>query len=422
MRIIINNLLSVRNAEFELNKINIIVGRQASGKSIIAKIAFFAKEIDYIFARSIYISTYEKFRKEIYNLFFSIFPKYTLENSNYYVKIVTNSYELDISKNNKFIIKFNDRYKNEYNKMRKYASEFLKNKVKISFDKTSMNFDGGTINYKDNIIQTSIVHFVSRQIFKHDVTGSNVYIPATRTLVSVLEKNFFSLFNKINFDPILQSFGMIYESTKIIYNNKIRDSKDKDISYINRIIKSVMCGSYERRNDKDYIVQNESSNELIHSSSGQQSAFPLLIGLIYPFVNMSLGHLLTTIEEPESHLFPEAQKDIVNLIAYICNVIKGSQYIVTTHSPYVLTSLNNLIYAGSIYKNYPQLENSISKIIPKSVAIIPESISSFCIHNGELISIMDHDTGLIDSQYIDSISEYSSIEFDALLEATENVN
>lgn len=53
--------------------------------------------------------------------------------------------------------------------------------------------------------------------------------------------------------------------------------------------------------------------------------------------------ILFIIEEPESHLFPESQKYITELIALVNNC--GHSIVLTTHSPYVLGTLNNLLYA-----------------------------------------------------------------------------
>ena len=46
------------------------------------------------------------------------------------------------------------------------------------------------------------------------------------------------------------------------------------------------------------------------------------------------------IEEPEAHLFPEAQCEVMNLISLLSHNF-DSQFFITTHSPYLLTILNN---------------------------------------------------------------------------------
>ncbi len=44
-KIIINNFGAIQNAEIEVNKILILIGEQASGKSTIAKLIYFFKSL-----------------------------------------------------------------------------------------------------------------------------------------------------------------------------------------------------------------------------------------------------------------------------------------------------------------------------------------------------------------------------------------
>ena len=52
----------------------------------------------------------------------------------------------------------------------------------------------------------------------------------------------------------------------------------------------------------------------------------------------------------QAHLFPIAQKDVVSLISLMLNST-DSKAIITTHSPYILTSLNILLYSDKVEKN-----------------------------------------------------------------------
>jgi hypothetical protein len=69
-----------------------------------------------------------------------------------------------------------------------------------------------------------------------------------------------------------------------------------------------------------------------------------------------------TIEEPELNLFPLSQKKLVNLL--VKNILStGDSLVLTTHSPYILTSLNNILFASLIEKEFP---NSREKIIEET--------------------------------------------------------
>lgn len=122
------------------------------------------------------------------------------------------------------------------------------------------------------------------------------------------------------------------------------------------------------------------------------------------------------IEEPEAHLFPIAQKDVVELISLMVNTT-NSKVILTTHSPYILTSLNILLYSGRI-------ENQVSKsgkaVISKNMRISYQDFEAYKIcgkdsRANELISLMDEESHLIDTEYIDEVSNITNRELDHLI-------
>jgi predicted ATPase len=100
---------------------------------------------------------------------------------------------------------------------------------------------------------------------------------------------------------------------------------------------------------------------LENCSSGQQEALPLtLILKALTEINFIGKGSTCYIEEPEAHLFPFAQRDIVNLISLSFNrSVVPSQFILTTHSPYILTAFNNNIHAGELERSLPQEKTSV---------------------------------------------------------------
>lgn len=123
------------------------------------------------------------------------------------------------------------------------------------------------------------------------------------------------------------------------------------------------------------------------------------------------------IEEPEAHLFPAAQKKIVELLGLVFNNARSPlQLIITTHSPYVLTSLNNLIQASIISKNSAKSKELVNKIIPKEIIIENSFLNAYAFKEGKAESIIDNETGLIYSEYLDLVSEEIAVQFDQLLD------
>ena len=55
---------------------------------------------------------------------------------------------------------------------------------------------------------------------------------------------------------------------------------------------------------------------------------------------------LIYLEEPEAHVFPDTQKKLIDLFAWMANdPILSFDWVITTHSPYILTAFNTLIEA-----------------------------------------------------------------------------
>jgi hypothetical protein len=118
------------------------------------------------------------------------------------------------------------------------------------------------------------------------------------------------------------------------------------------------------------------------------------------------------LEEPEAHVFPKTQYDLVKLFAWLANdPILSFAWTITTHSPYTLSSFNNLIYAGQLGK-----DKAIRRKIPieEKYWIEPGTFAAYSIHDGICESILSK-SGLIDGEYLDSVSERIGNEFDSLL-------
>ena len=157
---------------------------------------------------------------------------------------------------------------------------------------------------------------------------------------------------------------------------------------------------------------------IANSSSGQQETLPLTIILAaLPFIASPPVGQTVYIEEPEAHLFPSAQRNIVELIATVFNYRKEQlQFFITTHSPYVLTALNNLLQAGLLYEESSEdIQHQLEKIVSRYKSLDVDDLSAYVLSDGKCNSIVCPDTGLIDARVIDSVSDELAIEFDQLL-------
>ena len=124
---------------------------------------------------------------------------------------------------------------------------------------------------------------------------------------------------------------------------------------------------------------------------------------------------LLVIEEPELNLFPEAQKKLVEFIIEACRD-KTKTLIITTHSPYILTVLNNLIQAHNVVKERPELEEEVNKIIPKERWLDFDKVGVYYVADGTAKNIMYEKNRIIKAENLDSVSKNLSNEFGQLLD------
>jgi hypothetical protein len=121
------------------------------------------------------------------------------------------------------------------------------------------------------------------------------------------------------------------------------------------------------------------------------------------------------VEEPELSIFPQTQYDLACMFGWLSSEPRLSfSFAITTHSPYTLSSFNNLIMAGQLANEKPELKDEVAKLVPEHFWIENGSFKAYCIHDGKLESILS-ESGLIDGEYLDSVSDTIGNEFDSLL-------
>ena len=106
---------------------------------------------------------------------------------------------------------------------------------------------------------------------------------------------------------------------------------------------------------------------------------------------------------------------MVRLFAWLANdLILSFQWTITTHSPYILTAFNNLIEAGQVARAKPELKAEVAKLIPEQYWIKEGDFKAYAIEDGKLKSILN-ESGFVEGNYLDQISETISDEFDRLI-------
>jgi len=175
---------------------------------------------------------------------------------------------------------------------------------------------------------------------------------------------------------------------------------------------------YKSVNGEDRIYTgNNDSIKLTEAASGIQSVLPILIPILHR--RTSTEHRSFVIEEPELNLFPLAQYELIkHLESSRPEVIwedYGTIHTYTTHSPYILSALNNLLFANKVKTTTrSELEERIDEIIPTDIN--PYYFTAYQICAGTAKPIFNRESGLIDDNYIDNASDKMGDDFDALME------
>lgn len=454
-KIVIENFWAVKKAEIEIKKFLILIGEQASGKSTIAKLIYFFKSLQEDLLVRIFnnekISGLNKIedlifpiREKFYDFFGSTFhlpdffikyyystqfDKYielSLEKNTKKLKVIfsqgfqINNFEKQVANIRKELQTLSNKPKNiheqlvqEQNKVRiaKKLSDSLQNLFESEQTDTLYTVAGrnATVSYSDLFEKYFFANI--QQVLTEN--GKLAFESKRNTTDETLMLKFMEKVSKLK--DIFKKFG---DFNGLIEVNK-ENSKAILYNLVLKIITKILKGKYVVDNFGEKIIFNEKKGEYVYlsnASSGQQESIRILQDLFLLILEDT--KFLRVFEEPEAHLFPMAQKHMVELLALAGNQNKHNQIIITTHSPYVLSVLNNLIFAHRVtYKN-SVLKDEVAKVIEPHYWIDTEKLSVYALGNNEkgmyYHSILDSKTGLINQNYLDDISEILGNEFDII--------
>ena len=398
--------------DFDFKSINILIGPQGSGKSVTVKLMYFFKNFINEIVKNIENEEskrdLDKNQKEI---FLNFFPKETWPKDDFLIVYKNNITSISLKKeDSKIIFEYSENLKKLLKKGKKiYTSE----KAKYANDHKISNF-----RFKREL-SDKIKKCIQEELGVES-TFEQFFIPAGRSFFANIQSTIFSfLSDNRSLDPFLIEFGSFYESLKRYYNDIIvnNNSPQRQDKEFDELTSQILSSNYLREKEKDYLIHKDSRKvNLTNASSGQQETLPLIIILkALNYISSSGGGFTLYIEEPEAHLFPTAQKRIVELLARTFNSKnRNFQIFITTHSPYILSSFNNLIYAGNLAENI-KYSTRVEDVISPKEYLESYLFSVYSLRNNVRSYLIDEETKLITTTILDSVSDDISIEFDKLL-------
>jgi hypothetical protein len=420
----VSNFSCIEIAEFEPSDVTVIIGPQGSGKSVLCKLSYYfnycIRQLPLWLSQGEYKTTEDVF-DVLERRFSEWFPPDAWGKKPFNIYYKSGSLQIEVKRQ-----KTRGGYKAKFTRLDGLTSliesglrfaELAKSKPKKSEEAT----------YADTY---NIQMYVQNAIIKSLQPESRFefYIPAGRSFFTSVGKIVTALDGGTLLDPVVSLFGQTI--TRLRERNHIHFEAAENPSL--RPLLDLLGGKIVHASDgKQHVMSVDGRKIPISSlSSGQQELLPLYYAL--GMVTSSPSRL-AYIEEPEAHLFPNAQTQLVELLVQLVNTARKkpsststpvrrrsfgmSQLVLTTHSPYVLSKLNNLIKAGEVAsKISPSKRKELEKIVSQNSWLRSGQLSAYAIHERELIPIIDPESGMIDAGYIDYVSEDNGLEFERILD------
>lgn len=409
----INQLGPIDFCDMDIDQFLVLTGTQASGKSTIAKVVYFCRtikdEIYDILEKSVLIPTTQNpsslrtlLRKRLREKFLRLFGTTWTMSIGEHVK-----YEYMKDR----YVKLSIRKEDPVNYRNFIISDFSPDIDELLRRlQTVLDFGAQPEQLKEKREEIN-------QFF--DDSYETVIIPAGRSMITLLTDQLNYLMNSVDdtlrraLDDSIYNYILRILSIRNSYRNGLdgldgylkdkmfltQDRIDKTsartaMQLIEKILKAkyVYSGSEERLffDDKKYVKIN-------YASSGQQESVWVFNILFFYLVNNRKTYLI--LEEPESHLYPDSQKYIADLLGLFAHA--GNSALITTHSPYILGEFNNLLYCNEIPERFI---DRASKIIPQNLWLPYENTHAYYVNEGNITDAMEKLPGLIRNELIDGAS------------------
>lgn len=419
MRLTIENFSCIQEAKFEIGRVNIIIGKQASGKSLISKLVYFANSIiQNTIAMRPEETTLDGYIRATQIEFTKLFPPKAWGNKKFHIHFQNGDVGVSIFRKSlgkktgyDVVVEFSDNIKDLF---MDHQRDLVRAESEI--DKRSQDSEFPFLNYDllGNVVKNSALKL--KEMCDGNSQNWQLFIPAGRSFFTSLGKAL-TAFERSGFlDPITMSFGEFFLNAKQRFDGEIffypRQKKNLELKSVMEIF---FGGKYVSQKNEEFIETEDGRYiPLSFLSSGQQELLPLWLSVEHAVTFRGTASNIF-IEEPEAHIFPATQSALMqSLVGYIINGPRHeNRMFITTHSPYVLGKINNLIKAYQISRK--SNKDSVEKILPKISWLNPRHVKAYAIENGVLRSIIDEED-LIDGRYIDQISSDISDEYMNLLE------
>ncbi|MGB8193046.1 MAG: AAA family ATPase [Chitinophagaceae bacterium] len=368
-KLIIKNFGPIKDVELELGRFTVLIGEQATGKSTVAKLLAVCRYFSFIATSSV------AFEEGLISWGLHEFIKdntYIYYKCEHYIFDAKNiSSEVDDGENGGVL--------------------FLNGLQPLSAEFKNLKDEQEKLGLELSHLPTS---FLQNEVAR--VMDNPFYLPAERGLQSIFSLGKSSIQNIA--DSLFNQLSNLYIIERLFKSETIIEP---------------LSITYKNIDGRGYIKKQTDTKfySLFNAATGYQSTIPVVLSTKY-YQEIRKKRKTFIIEEPELNLYPTAQHKLVEYLAE--NIaMHDNSLLITTHSPYILTSLNNLIYSYKLGQSYPE---ETEKIVSKKYWLDQDEVTVYkMLSDGTCEDIFDRKEGLIKAEKIDGISGMLNEQFEALL-------
>ncbi|MDD2287124.1 MAG: AAA family ATPase [Paludibacter sp.] len=287
--------------------------------------------------------------------------------------------------------------------------------------------------YSEKTPSREIINHILQSILSPihlNLINSLVYFPSERVGVSLIiqmlsniglqsfvnasEKNPFGLsMNTVSY-PVQHFIGLLLlyclrDSHLISDTLKRNETDGRTFSLLADLLTKKIIGEKVFLADNDPEVIKEILVEVdgkIIDLSAASSGVKGMMGLVLYLQNIAEKGNLVVIDEPELNLHPTQQASFVEFLALLVN--NGLKVAITTHSPYIVEHLQNLILANDLNDKSDIVEKLYLK--REDAFIAKEDVGIYLFENGTTENILLNDGSINWQTFCDTANDIENVE------------
>jgi hypothetical protein len=405
MRIVIHNFGPIKEADIETKRYTVFIGQTSTGKSVAAKLISIANDADFFMLEegdfkgfASFLAQYSidfPFHDDTEIVFFRDKATWTIRKDVFHIEGEMDRFwesirSIEIDRRDAF----QEKYKDVIGK--KGDAEI----VNLLIDGINAKLQGKEMDW-DSLtdFQKKMMYMTAKQSYASNTNP--IYIPAERILLSIFTNSIYSLLSKdMTIPESIKRFGTHYGIA--------RDrNKDLTIDFMNIKVR------FSKEQDTIHIDNDDVDIDFKQASSGMQSIIPLwavFSDSLYGFRRYII------IEEPELNLFPTLQVMLVNKMVERLKTAHAN-LVITTHSPYILSVFDKLIYAKDVYDRADaERKEKVAALVNPEAMISYDNIAAYSFDDHGIVTfINDPETRSTGAYALDAASNETANVFNELL-------